>query len=203
MWIGTNVLDKVAEWLGIAEWSDYCQGFFFGMILVLVVSLLVRLLWPLVTGRRKFKGVVVAGSAGNLYITINAIRQFIHRILTEFEEVSLSSVTVRETRGQIVFSIDLEVVPDVDLVPLRDQIQGRVMEDAEKRLGLGLPIKVNLDIRSIQANARRLSRTERKRREQARAEAQAANEQNQFDPEPETAWETDRPEETAEPENRE
>lgn len=174
MWIREKALDRVAEWIGIAEWEDYGQGFFFGFAVLLLLLVLIWLFKPLFSRKRKFKGVMVAGSVGNLYITINAIRQFIHRILTEFEEAALSSVSVREIRGQIVFSVELEVVPDVDLVPLRDRIQQRIVDDAENRLGIGMPIKVNLDIRSIEANAKRPSRSERKRLEQLRKDERPA-----------------------------
>ncbi len=157
-----NMLDSAAEITGMGAWSEYCQGFVLGMIFVLLLLILIRIIGRMIFGRRKLKGVTVAGSAGNLHVSIHAIRQFIHRILNEFDEVSLSSVEVRQKRGEILFTIDLEVVPNVELVPLRDRIQQRVVEDAERRLGLGLPVKVDLEIRSIQANAKKSSRSERK-----------------------------------------
>ncbi len=159
-------IEKMSETFDVSP--DYVHGILLGAALIILLLILIRLLRRVFFGKRKLKGVTVPGSAGNLFVTMHAIRQFIQRILYEFDEVSLSSVTVTQRRGEILFAIDLEVTPDVELVPLRDQIQQRVIEDAERRLGLGLPVKVNLDIRSIQANSRKLSRAEKKEKRQVR-----------------------------------
>jgi len=147
--------DKLGEWLGITHLEEYNQGFFWGMMFILVLFILMGFMKWQAKRRRKFKGVTVPGTSGNLYITKNAVQQFVHRIMNEFDEASLVSMSVQEVKKQIVFKIDLKTVPGADLVPLRDQLQKRILEDAENRLGISMPIKVHIYTESVEARPKK------------------------------------------------
>jgi hypothetical protein len=62
----------------------------------------------------------------------------------------------------LVLNVELAVVPDTDLVPLRDVLQQRIIRDASEKLGIQMPLRVNITVRSVQADERKIAKKARK-----------------------------------------
>mgnify|MGYP000314761086 CR=1 FL=1 len=150
------------EWLQIDKWLNTSQsfesGFVTGMTVVLVLLLLYVMVKRRFRGPEKNKGITVSGENGDLFITLNAIREFIKRIISGFSELHLEQVKLRQKSNSLHLVINLSATPDADLIPLRDAVQNQIVTEGSNRLGLDMPLKVDISIRSLEANKRRISK---------------------------------------------
>ena len=159
-----DVYRRFAGWLAerIGVTADFNEGFVAGIALVLVLLLLY--VW--VRHRREHpggsKGITVSGEQGDLFITLNAVEEFVTRILYEFDEAALEGLTLRQRHEELVLNIDISAVPEADLVPLRDALQGRIIRESQERIGLPGPIRVNVAVRSLEADREKIARRSRK-----------------------------------------
>lgn len=168
-------LNRVGGWLGMGDWEPLWRGLVLGALVVVLIVVLAWLLRVMRRWRHRSHGIDVRGENGDLSITINAVREFVRRVLSEFHEVSLQGVSVNDKGRQITFNVELEVTPDADLMPLRDQIQQRILSGARERLGIESPMRVNLAVRSMEADSRKIMKADRRAiGNQTRTSSQAA-----------------------------
>ncbi len=135
-----------------------CWGFLAGVALALLILVL---LWAR-RRRGHSRGVLIAEDAGDLFITVGAVREFVAGIVAGHGEASLSGVVLSETRAGYVLTITLELLPDTAVVPLRDRLREQIVREAAARLGVKGPLKVNFIVRSLSASERRIARASRK-----------------------------------------
>ena len=142
--------------------ADFVLGLDWGILVsLLVVFLIVLLVW--VHRRRGHsRGVLIAEDAGNLFITVAAVREFAAGIVAGFGDASLNSVTLSEAHGGYVLTLALDLLPETAVVPLRDQLRERIVKEAAERLGIQGPLKVNFIVRSLSANERRIAKASKK-----------------------------------------
>lgn len=139
------------KWLGVGE--DFQDGFFAGIALFLVLFFVLLLVKRVLVRKRSTAGIAVGGSMGELFITTSAVREFVARLLGEFEAVHLRSLKLTAKGKKVTLTLELGVNAKTGLPPLRDAIQERVITEMEEKLGLNSPPKVNLKIRSFQLQA--------------------------------------------------
>lgn len=138
---------RLPEWLNVGE--DFQDGFFAGLAFLLVLFLLLLLIQRMACRSRNAGGIRIGGQQGDLFITTNAVREFVARILKDFDGLKLRSLKLR-TRGRHVrLTLEVGVLSDSGLPALRDAVQARVISEAENRLGLEEPPRVDLRIRSM------------------------------------------------------
>ena len=130
--------------------------------MVLLYFLIVLLLWALVKVRlarhQRCKWISIEGERGDMFITINAIREFVKRILSDFEETSLEGIKLRQRGNSLIMNIEIAVLPDIDLVPLRDALQSRISEESLNRLGITQNLRVNIIVKSVAASEKKAGR---------------------------------------------
>jgi hypothetical protein len=142
---------RLPEWFGVGE--DFQDGFFAGVAFLLVLFLVLLLIKRLVCQNRSASGISIAGGQGDLFISTGAVREFVARVLKDFEGLRLRNLKLR-TRGRRVHIIlEVGVLADGGLPALRDAVQTRVISEAEERLGLEAPPRVDLRIRSLRLDA--------------------------------------------------
>ena len=159
--------DFSADWLSflgaIKEMEFWEEGFITGLAVGLVPFFLLLLIMSVCRRRRRCRGVSIAGENGDLYVTINAIREFVTRILCEFSETSLRSVDLKEKRGMLILTIGADAIPGTDLVGLRERVSSRVLQEATAKLGTERVLKrVNVTIHSYTADHAKIARKTRK-----------------------------------------
>ena len=158
--------DTLTGWIDLPQrfgvGAEFEDGFLAGIALALVAAALLWLAARPLRRRRACREVTVKGDKGDLIITATAIREFITRIILEFENAALRSVRLRQSRGGIVMWVEIAAVPDADLVPLRDMLQERIIQDAAAKLGLGMPLRVNVQVKSMEADQQKISKRTRK-----------------------------------------
>ncbi len=143
-------------WLNVEP--PFSDGLVAGMALAIAAFLILWLVARRLRGRKVCRNIVVPGDKGNLVISINALREFITRILYDFDEASLSNVSLKQHRDRILLDIDVAVVPQTNLIPLRDVLQARIMQDAQDKLGIQTIMKVDITIKSMEANERKIAK---------------------------------------------
>lgn len=127
--------------------GEFLRGAGAGMILVLLVLLVI-----LVARRqRRARGVLVAGENGDLYITANAIREFVGRVIEEFSQAELYGVALRQTGAGYTLKLALTVAPGTDLGPFVEQVRRRILQQAADKAGMDKPLRVNVVIRGFTA----------------------------------------------------
>lgn len=144
---------RLDEWLNVSQ--AYESGLITGVAVTLVVILLILLVRRILSKSDKNKGVRVAGEKGEMFITLNAFREFVKRTLKEVSDVKLEHVKLRQYRNSLALKIYISATPEAQLVQLRDDIQERMITKAESHLGLPMALKVNIAVKSLEASQRK------------------------------------------------
>ena len=157
-------MQKILEWLGMGgaleHWSEIREAFIVVVALGWILPIgIVFVLWMVFRRRRTCRGLVVPAEKGDLYVSINAIREFVSGILAEFSDVSLRSVELRNRRSMLTFLIEVDVVPRTDLVALRERIKDRIFQEAQEKIGIHERLeKVNVSVRGWDANEMKIAK---------------------------------------------
>lgn len=125
--------------------GSFFLGLCTGMLLVLLIVLLVLC----IRRRRRSRGIAVSGANGDLYVTSGAVREFVARVLDEFNEAGLCAVALRKRRDGYLMRIALQVSPDTEVIRLVEDIRRRIIRQAADKMGLDKPLKVNVVVRSF------------------------------------------------------
>jgi hypothetical protein len=160
-WIA-NVSDYWGKISAEAGMEPFKHGLQAGLALGLILVLLLILIWLILRGRRQSNGVRIASESGELFITVNAIREFAVRILGEFGEASLSGLTMREKRGVLSLKLELDVLPHTAVVPLVERLRERLIQQAGETLGIERELRVDVAVRSLTAKPSKIARQNRK-----------------------------------------
>jgi len=131
------------------------EGFLTGVSLGIIAVLLFYLLVLIIRRRRRSRGITITGEVGDLYITANAVREFVKRVMDEFGEVNLRHAILRQTGKGYFMRISIDVAPDTEVVPLVEQIRNRIIQQAAVKVGMDLPLKVNVVVRGYAAAVER------------------------------------------------
>lgn len=125
--------------------NDFLSGFGTGMLLMALVWLLIIL----IRRRRRARGIMIRGESGFMYVTPTAVREFVARVLDEFNEAALCAVSLRQNREHSVMTIAIQVSPDAEVVTLVEDIRRRIIQQAVAKLGMQKTLRVNVNIRSF------------------------------------------------------
>ncbi|MFO7821674.1 MAG: hypothetical protein R6V56_06460 [Lentisphaeria bacterium] len=160
MKILNNLYDQATEWCNLTAWFGvepaFQSGFLAGIALLLAAILLCVIIRMRFSRRKRCKGITIAGDSGDMFITLSAIREFVKRILGEFDETSLEGIKLRQRRNTLTLIMDVAVLPDVELVPLRNAMQGRIVEEAQNQLGIDQPFQVHVTVKSVEASEKKV-----------------------------------------------
>ena len=143
----------IADVLGL-EWVNgellgMPGSFFLGGIVGMLIVLLLVLLALLIRRRRRSRGIWIRGDNGSLYVTPNAIREFVARVMQEFNEVALHAVWLRQRRDRYTMHIAIQVSPDTEVMTLVEDIRRRIIQQANHKIGLEKTLQVNVTVRSF------------------------------------------------------
>jgi hypothetical protein len=127
--------------------GEFLRGAGVGMIVVLLVLLVILV----VRRQGRARGVLVVGETGDLYITANAIREFVGRVIEEFSQAELYGVSLRQTGAGYTLKLALTVAPGTDLAPFVEQVRRRILQQAADKAGMDKPVRVNVVIRGFTA----------------------------------------------------
>ncbi|MCF7854123.1 MAG: hypothetical protein K9N51_04935 [Candidatus Pacebacteria bacterium] len=162
----TVLQENLTGWFNLERWfgvtASFEDGFVTGIAVFLACMLLIWLVYRCFGRSVRCKGLSVAGENGDLFITLTAVEEFVRRIMYEFEEASLRNIGMRTHKQLLVLDVEVGVVPGTDLVPLRDVLQRRIIADASQKLGLDRPVRVNIRVRSMEANQDKIAKETRK-----------------------------------------
>lgn len=153
-------LDRVTGLMNRPEF--FREGFVIGLMLGLVLVLTgtwVALVW---NRRRQAGGVLLPGEKGDLFISANALREFVARVLYEFGEASLNSVRILDTRPGLTLSLSIDVLPDTAVVPLVQEVRTRILQQAVEKAGIERPLRVDVTVRSYMAKERKIAKGTRR-----------------------------------------
>lgn len=95
--------------------------------------------------------VVIESGGGSLLIRAKAIRSFVSLALREFPEVSLRSVTVRQNPHEVFLHIEANVPPTAQVAPAVGDLRRAVTQELTERLGIDIPILVEVSVRDVAA----------------------------------------------------
>ena len=140
----------------------YGDGFVAGVAVAVALWLAVWLVKRLLRGGTKRRGITIPGERGDLFIALPAMYEFVKRILGDFSETELQTVRLHEHRKHIQMAVVVGVTPGTNLIPLRDSLQTRIIADAAESLGLQSPMRVDIQIRSMEADEAKIAKRNRK-----------------------------------------
>ncbi len=138
---------RMPQWLGVGE--DFQDGFFAGMAVLACLVLLVALVIRLLVGGRRPAGIEIRNPHGDMLITTAAVREFVTRVIHEFEGVRLRNLRLRTVGKVVELTMEIGVDTGSALPALRDAIQSRVASSTQDKLGLDQPPKIRLVVRSL------------------------------------------------------
>ena len=139
--------------------AGFTLGFFVGTVFILLVVILLAL-----HRRNKVQRdcVTVDSENGTLYITSNAVREFVGRIVGQYEAASLHGITLHQRSDNLLLRIDMDVLPDTQVVPMVDDIRAAIIGEAAEKLGITIPIRVDVSLRSLSAKEDKIVRQQRR-----------------------------------------
>ncbi len=139
--------------------AGFTLGFFVGAVFILLVVILLVLHRHTKVQR---DCVTVDSENGTLYITSNAVREFVERILGQYQAASLHGITLRQRSERLILRIDMDVLPDTQVVPMVDDIRAAIIGQASEKLGITMPIRVDVSLRSLSAKEGKIVRQHRR-----------------------------------------
>lgn len=148
---------------GWNNWIDFCasvltepangfmvNNFLTGIAMGLMLALLCVLLLLLIDRRRRSSGILIQGETGSLFITPEAVRQFVDRTLDEVGDVKLRTMEMRQGRnGNCVMSLVVKIAADSDVQALVDDARLHVIKQSLAKLGMQGTLKVNITVRGF------------------------------------------------------
>lgn len=155
-------LESVGLLMPVDMSTGFVLGFCVGGGLFVLLYAWARIRMTAKAGR--CDGVTVESDTGSLFISANAIREFITRIVSEFEEASVHSIVLRNRGETLRVRLRLEVLPETVVQPLSEELRSRIITRSDEQLGIEQPIQVDIDIRSLSAKAGRIARQRRRAR---------------------------------------
>jgi len=158
-----KLLENLSVKMGMQDWPELWQGLIFGAILIIVLLILVKFIKWIIRPGKKNRGIMINGDNGDLTITLSAVEEFVRRILVDFHEASLRSLSISERNNLLTFNVVLEVIPDANLIPLRDAVQDRVSNGAKAQLGIECDLRINITVQSMEANEQKIAKADRRK----------------------------------------
>jgi len=123
----------------------FVRGIGVGMALALLCLLGVLIL----RRSRCSRGISIHGETGNLYVTQNAIREFVVAVMEEFSEAALYAVSLCEKGNGYTMRIVIQVSPSAEVISLVEDIRRRIIRQVTDKMGLENPLRVNVTVRSF------------------------------------------------------
>lgn len=152
---------EFSNWLSEQGDAVLGEGFVAGFATALILVLLVLLVrWK--RRRKRQRGITLSSDTGDVFIATSAIREFVARILGEFGDAALEKLSVREQRTEIVLNVKVSTLPDTRIPDFTRRVKERIITEAGDRLGIEEPIRVNIDVPGMSADARTIARQNRK-----------------------------------------
>jgi len=113
--------------------------------------------------RRRCRGIRVAGEGGDLIISAVAMREFMQRLVAEFNELELLGVKLRRHHGLNDIAVRVNAVPGSNLKAVKDALKERIRAEASEKLGLDdLLGDIHIDVQRLSADERAIARKARK-----------------------------------------
>ena len=159
-----RLVERIAFWSSEDGYACFGEGFTVGLAIALLLALVLLLIASLLHGRRRCRGVTIPGENGTLFVTVNAVREFVSGVLAEFREAALRGVELRKKRGGLLLTVELAVLPDTAILPLSEKVRARLLEEAGQKIGLDRDLQVNITVRSLSAREEKIARQARKAR---------------------------------------
>jgi hypothetical protein len=141
-------------------WGTIDQGVLIGVLVGAVLPLCFYLVLGLILRRRRrCRGVRIPGEGGVLFVSVAAVREFVRRLVHEFDDAAFHALELERRGPGYVFNVSIDVAPAADMVALRTQINEHLREEAARRMGLvGTVLEVNVVIHRLLANERKWRR---------------------------------------------
>lgn len=157
-------MDWLTQLLGFRVTTSelFQEGFVTGLAAGLLLVLLVCLVLAIVRGRRRCRGVTIPGDDGSLFVTVNAVREFVARVLCDFSETALHGVELQRHGTDLTLILDLEVLPDTAVLPLAERLRAQLIEEAGTKIGIRTGLRIDLVVRSLTARQDKIAKQTRR-----------------------------------------
>jgi len=137
-----------SSWSGVTADLQTIRLSVIGGALALACLLLIYLL-TFLRRREPIQYITFDSPAGQVSISVRAVRDFIHRAIGEFPAVVTDYPRLRVRRGAVEFDIDLHVRSGTHVPELCEAIQEKVMQAAHEQLGISDINGVRVHVREI------------------------------------------------------
>jgi len=99
------------------------------------------------------RGIHIPHENGTLLITEYAIKEFVSRIISKFNNVSLHSINIDVDKKQkiLILNLAIKLLPETTLHPLVDDIRNELITQAKEYTGISDDIQINISVRSFSA----------------------------------------------------
>lgn len=125
----------------ISKVSAYLTNrqFWVGVVAAAIVILVAELLiWAIRRYRRGLKAVVMQDDGGEFSVSRKAFREFLRGVVAGVPGVALRDVKLlRRSAGKVLVDLQLALQPEADLIAVHDNLRRQVVENVQKKLGLG------------------------------------------------------------------
>jgi len=154
-------MDRLRDLLTRLEFYDQNHEFLYGIVVAVLLYLLLKFaIWACMT--RKCPGIPLHGEHGQLFITSQAVQDFVIRILADITEVEILRCTLLEARGGYSLQVSLRILHDSSMPELRKRIEQRILKQITERLGVDNVVQINLTLKDLSANERHIAKQQRK-----------------------------------------
>ena len=132
------------------NFDNFNCGYTAGTAIAILLIFLLFTLRYLIKSRSKLKEVVVYTGGGELRIASSAIVDFIKIVASNIHNITVSKVTIKKHRNNIILNMKVEYyVKECPLPELADELRFAVLENLKNKLGVENVSKINIKPVSI------------------------------------------------------
>ncbi|MEA2013360.1 MAG: alkaline shock response membrane anchor protein AmaP [Verrucomicrobiota bacterium] len=144
-----DLINRFLQKMGIDVGSAalWTEGFIWGIAFIFLVLVLIKIIMIFRTMKTQCKGIAVSGERGSLFVSKSAVTDFVSKDLIAFSQFSVNNVELRTSGDNYNIKILAQSEYETNLINLRDEIQNKIVNSLEDKLGIANIKNVDIDIK--------------------------------------------------------
>ena len=150
--------ENIKQFIEQYPMSEYgfCYGVAFTVVLIVLLKITKFFLFS-----KKCAGISVDGKAGSLLVTTHALEDFIIRILSERDDLTVKKLKLHKSGSRYKIDIMINVPPHANVTELHPIIEEMILQSLEARIGITSIKTINILLKDFSASERTIKKRQK------------------------------------------